>query len=404
MEVSATYLESVLKIYFQDSSVKVSEFHQKNGLEDQMNFTSVLYKFQVKWCSEKSKGQENLIIKFPENMEEGTTRKFSTEKMYFSQVKPLLKQLLNQIKIDKQEIMLGPEFYPTHEDHITIIGDLTPEGFSISKNHFLEIDHAKIVIEALAYVHGLSIAAEEKEPSIKTCFKHGYFCEAELDYFRQKCKSGILEMAEDFKKIPSFQKYVWAIKKVAPFAIEIFQKSNVVNPNPNSNLNALIHTDCWTGNLLFSKDEARKKIKKLCLIDFQMIHWGPVIFDLIFFMYSSLSPDTIDKYKSELLKIYSKTIQNLLEDFGINSEPFSLTNILEEMQYFRLLPFILVINLLKFFYLPIDMFRELEKLGKKFEISSSTTNHNKDYQETLLKHFVIFEKEGLFDFIKLHNN
>ena len=161
MEVSATFLESVLKEYFKDPSVKVIEFHLKNGLENQKNFTSVLNQFQVKWCSEKSKGQENLIIKFPENMKEGTTRKFITENIYFTQVMPVLKKIFNQTKRERKEIMLGPEFYITPEDHITIIGDLTPDGFSISKNHFLEIDQAKLVIEALAYLHGLSIAAEE---------------------------------------------------------------------------------------------------------------------------------------------------------------------------------------------------------------------------------------------------
>ena len=190
-------------------------------------------------------------------------------------------------------------------------------------------------------------------------------------------------------------------KKIAPISQETFQKLNLVNPSSNSNLNALIHTDCWTSNVLFVNDEVSKKIKKLCLIDFQIIDW-PVIFNLLFFMHTSLTPETIGKHKTGLLEIYLKTIQNLLENFGINSEPFILPKILEEMQHFRLLPFLLVIELLKCFYLPIDLFRELEKLGEKFEIPISSINHNKGYQKTLLKYLVIFEKEGLFDFIKIN--
>lgn len=75
-------------------------------------------------------------------------------------------------------------------------------------------------------------------------------------------------------------------------------------------------------SFLFFSDEQNLP-KQVKLIDFQMAHYESLVYDLIFFMFSSLEIQVLEYHTDELLLFYYNAFVKCLEKVGVSTQDYS---------------------------------------------------------------------------------
>lgn len=91
----------------------------------------------------------------------------------------------------------------------------------------------------------------------------------------------------------------------------------------------IIHLDMWTNNTMQIIQNG--KLIKNKFIDFQSYIYGNFLFDLIFFIWSSVQSVVIDDHYEELVKYYHYHFVKILSDFGCDTSPFEYKYFMEQI-------------------------------------------------------------------------
>lgn len=218
---------------------------------------------------------------------------------------------------------LGLENEKYDSDTVLILENLkVQEYLMLEQTDGFDLDTANLILQKLAKLHATSLALKIKKPNEFNTNIKQYLKRIRLPY-------------DELKKVNNMLQIIAGDPVCAKFhtRVELIIRKILQNPRtePKNDLFAtLCHGDFWVNNILVKfEDGIPKEIK---FIDFQLMSYDSLGRDLIFFLYTSIKNEIVISNCDELLSNYHKTFVETLKLYKVNSTPFTLDMIEEEMR------------------------------------------------------------------------
>lgn len=243
--------------------------------------------------------------------------------------------------------------YLAVRDNLLLFQDVTECGFQSPKDvlAFLDMDHMKVALKAIAKLHAGSIIFETKQSLLTG---HPYCM---LDEFSEYFQDTMYR-----KEDPNFMgtkfyitcfKAIERLIDVAPYFTEnrreikmkfsnaVEQVYELVKPSKKYR-NVLCHGDLWNSNILFKYNGNRPE--HCILLDFQAIRYTIPAHDFAYFVIFNCGIGTKNNNNyNELVKYYYSSLDYYLKENNIDvNKHISFEEFLETLEY--IIPFVIVQN------------------------------------------------------------
>ncbi|XP_072392104.1 uncharacterized protein [Diabrotica undecimpunctata] len=212
---------------------------------------------------------------------------------------------------------------------VLIFENLKTQGFyTQDRLKGYDTEAVKIILKDLARFHATPIALKLLKPKvfqdkIKPCL------------VRNKGLEQVKEIAEVFhmsiidgaKDCPELEPYLDRIKNVC----NRFTDPNFVRPVPSEPWSTISHSDFWTSNSMMLKNSEGKYVQSK-ILDLQLLTYNSALCDLVFFLFTSVIKEDLEKNFDNFLKIYYDNFMDTLKDFDLDVELFSWDGFKEEFE------------------------------------------------------------------------
>ena len=78
------------------------------------------------------------------------------------------------------------------------------------------------------------------------------------------------------------------------------------------------HGDCWFNNMLFRHDDSTGAPVSVTLLDLALSKWCSPAWDLVYFFYTSTTPELREESGADLLKTYHDELSRVLSQLGVD--------------------------------------------------------------------------------------
>lgn len=226
-------------------------------------------------------------------------------------------------------ISLNPSSEEVDDDAVLLLENLKIQGYSIGDRFDgFDLKTTEAIVVALANLHSVTVALKIKNPQI---FQENIrlhlppmkgFSDIS-DEIKEGMKNNLLKILEKNDEITP---YLTTIKDYLNRGEKAFEE----NTTAREPFATVCHNDFWVNNIMIKTINDQTKIK---ILDFQIVDYGSPARDLIFFLYSSVQRDVIDKHSANFIQLYYKTFINTLERFKCDVTPFSFQVFNDELKY-----------------------------------------------------------------------
>ncbi|KAJ3658379.1 hypothetical protein Zmor_010119 [Zophobas morio] len=298
---------------------------------------------------------------------------FRNEVAFYKNIVPLLQNFQREHGVENV-IDFFPEYYGSR---LNLIGDekvdldaaLVLENLKI-KNYItmertegLGLDVAKLIIKDLAYFHAVPLALRLQKP----------------DVFDKEIKpylSTWLPLEDGHSNMKAqLDIIINQVEEVSKFRDRILKgfDMEMVPHDPGDLFATLTHNDCWTNNNMI-KFEGNKPVKNK-LVDYQVCDYGSPARDVVFFIFSSVKSDIIEKYYDSLVLLYHDTFISVLTELCCDIEPFTLTALKKELDFeARNSEFAHVMFMLFVMFAPKQSAKEMSEVTPESMVASEITD------------------------------
>lgn len=183
-----------------------------------------------------------------------------------------------------------------------------------------DFDISKIIIQELASVHATSLAIKLTEPNV--FFKHV-----------RPFNKGFRFPDQDFER--ALEAWEITLKEdpetciLAPRILAVIKKRGE-NISIREPLATLAFCDLWLNNIMVKRlNEQTHSIK---FIDFQFPEYKSPVADLLYFLFTSVKTEVLDKQLDFLLEYYYKRLTEGLSQFNCEIPSFTFEDYLEEIR------------------------------------------------------------------------
>ncbi|XP_052863950.1 uncharacterized protein LOC128270579 [Anopheles cruzii] len=195
----------------------------------------------------------------------------------------------------------------------------------------INLEHTKLVMEQLGFLHALSFAMKEQRPAAFEQYKResGVLIEGNklFTLMKESFDRAIVTMKTRFE---SEQERIQAVKDAVYEGLK-----NSCHPVTADSFCVVTHGDCWINNLIYSHDQ-NNVATSVILTDWQSSRYASPVLDLCYFFFISTSEQFRREHMDECLRCYHSALAGLLEKLGGDaSKQFPLTTLLRLMKPFR---------------------------------------------------------------------
>ncbi|KAG5895954.1 hypothetical protein JTB14_027955 [Gonioctena quinquepunctata] len=181
-----------------------------------------------------------------------------------------------------------------------------------------DFNATKIILKDLAKFHAISLALKRIKPDvfekkIMPCLVKNTSIESFPENVRKAFVNSIMEGA---REVPELQPYMEKLQDVCDH-VQSFEQ-----PLQNEQWLTMCHTDFWTSNTMLRKDKNGKPIENK-IVDLQLMRCASCLRDLVFFLFTSVMNDFLEKHFEDFLQIYYDSFLATLREFDIDLELFS---------------------------------------------------------------------------------
>ncbi|XP_046746842.1 uncharacterized protein LOC124411643 [Diprion similis] len=256
-------------------------------------------------------------------------------------------------------------------DGIVILENLTKEGYKLTQQKFLDLEHCVSAIEHLGRWHALSLISKELNPEE---FNNQILPGLKECTWTEKSGSIVRKLIAECIKERLFNNAKYEENSQTYKAMKILERNieniaedieSLIAKSRTSKLSVVCHGDYFRNNILFKYDENERPVSAIA-IDYQYLRFGSLALDLSHFIYMNADREIREHSFTELIKKYHASLVSTMKEVLIsetkrnNSNPKSLVlpsldSILEEFHQFGV--FGLIHGL---FFLPYAMVTEKE--------------------------------------------
>lgn len=209
---------------------------------------------------------------------------------------------------------LSPKYFGATQMQSLILEDLYALGLRVvNKKLKLDFQYSMVALKTLAQFHALSTEFlriyQQNDIEINYIWMQKNSIEIQLLNEHISTYDKFLALTRTMFKDETRRKLVDYKDKL----VEELEK--ILMPN-TTGLNVIRHGEYWSGNIMFRYNEEKKAVDSK-MIDFQLSTIGTPVFDLIYFLISSVQIEVYKNYKDELLNCYLSTFNECMLLFGI---------------------------------------------------------------------------------------
>lgn len=247
------------------------------------------------------------------------------------------------------------------EDALILLENLKIKGYQIADRMIgFSLNQAHIILQNLAQLHATVIAMKILEPesfkNILPAMKPVNVGSIMVDGFGSNALQYIKSMKELQPYIEKIESIVARGKAIGGLKFPF---------ESNENFYTMIHTDLWTNNIMFCENEDNLTVK---FIDLQLLEYGSAVRDLLFFLYTSIEVQVLDKYLIYLMNLYYYNFTKCLSTFHvdfINDLMFSWDSFYAELNSVAPHELFHIIFMLKPIFSEKGSIKNLEEISKE---------------------------------------
>uniref|UniRef100_A0A182Q4D1 CHK kinase-like domain-containing protein n=1 Tax=Anopheles farauti TaxID=69004 RepID=A0A182Q4D1_9DIPT len=365
------FFEQVLRQSERDETLAVKEVRLLPGTKPGDHLASVIFRALVR--HDKSPEEVSLIVKTlptEEGMKKDLLKDgyvFETETMMYTVVVPAMHQLLQSVG---DHTVLGARllYHQKHPVWVMVFEDITKQGYDM-KTKQLDYEESKVIFAKLARWHAASMFLIDTIPDMKKLNKGVYNLFEENDTFLQMWQGNLETLSQVVLDLPGLEQYSERIRNVKE---KIFKRASAIyNYDPTSYVHVLNHGDCHYKNMMFKRTDG--KLDDIMLLDFQMSVWTTPAVDLIYALYNTVSIDTREEHRNELISFYHQELIECLNKFGYMRKPPTLLQIQLEILKCGHLEFLLAATFVPFMCVDITEIMDMPENGEGFEMDFTDT-------------------------------
>ncbi|KAK4001916.1 hypothetical protein OUZ56_003781 [Daphnia magna] len=262
--------------------------------------------------------------------------------------------LLREMYADQPIPLNVPHCYYTHVEEVVngetdasaiciLLQDLKAENYRMAdKTRGADYRHCHMALTSLAHYHALTLNAlrQWKDPStcqLSNCPPNAKFLLEEKTTYDfglvqhiQNSSKRMLEFIQEANRPDLVEWFTELLQRLHDvILIDTFESSGP--------LACVLHGDYWINNMLFKyEDEGEVNSSApaipvaLKMIDFQISRIGHPISDILYFMYSSVAPETREKHMLVLLRYYFDTLTTDLRLLGVSLDDYNWQDFLDD--------------------------------------------------------------------------
>lgn len=312
--INKAFVEKVWRQYFKDEDVTVTECDiQLVGAKGD-NYSSVMCRARSTVRHAGQSIEKQMVIKTMP-LKDGAikyvteSQAFEKEIQMLSQVVPLMEQTLKTVGITTK---LAATLYYSEltPNRIIAMEDLGVEGFTI-RNRFtgLNLEECLTVAKSLAEFHATSMAILKTSPALVETFSDSIWSSSNREDTRSAvvgCLKNVIKGIDDFTGVKWSEK----LQKILNTQPDAFYAATD-NQYPIGPM-VLNHGDAWTNNMMF------KTANDFRFVDLQLSWINSPVFDLQYFIYTSMSPEIRFTKMDQFLKTYHERFVQICQLLEIN--------------------------------------------------------------------------------------
>ncbi|GJQ85192.1 hypothetical protein Trydic_g13036 [Trypoxylus dichotomus] len=306
------------------------------------NYGSIMLRVQVKILTRN--GDQNLLHCVAKTCPPrgylwevfNTRETFKTEIAIYEKVVPELNNFgkekgINHLidclpKFVAARVSLDEESSVVDEDAVLILENLKVQGYDILDRFVgLDLDCTKLVLRDLATLHAAPIAYKFQKPGDfeKNILPHLGKCF--VFEINDKTIEDLIELVTKSVSIdPNCAPYASKLEKYV-------RNINIAQIKPNSSnplFSTIAHNDYWLNNTMI-RYERNKPIGNR-IVDFQINDFSSLTHDLIFFLYSSVELDILERHLDKLFRYYYDIFIETLTKLGQDTSAYTFDIMMEE--------------------------------------------------------------------------
>ncbi|XP_065221901.1 uncharacterized protein LOC135846627 [Planococcus citri] len=379
------------------SSFRILDWHiNDNILKAGSNYCTQVSQLSVRYQPQTQQDESSTLegiffLKVPANAPLYEVVKewgsYDNEVAMYTQVLPQM------LAIDDE--CFSPRQYYSDDEKSLVLEDLSQSRFRCADRvEQLNIEHCFYALRCLAKFHALSVKLETTA-SLPELVKRDPYTGPDggwsedsiasvssqipvyLDSLSQNLKDQYPDMVAYFQTLSSPE-------SLTDFATQM----------STSQFNVLNHGDFWTNNIMFKYDKYGT-VEQVKLIDFQLTLWKSPVYDLIYFIITSVKFELYLKYFPLLMRIYLNTLNRVLGQF--NCPTYQMNSLLKDFDDMFPFAIIVLISVLPIIISDPDDPLDTKEMSKddKFEIDGMAKAYKqKHFQEISAKWFEHFAKKG----------
>ncbi|CAG9766123.1 unnamed protein product [Ceutorhynchus assimilis] len=212
----------------------------------------------------------------------------------------------------------------SESDEIIVLENLKRMGYDVhTREKPMNINHIKLILEAYAEWHALSLALEDQ--------KDEEYLEIKLHFTENPWKTYLDNQLGEMIDVGQNSLYA-ILEENGHMDLLRKYKNKLGNENARTiltdlmeakeNVSVVLHGDCWNNNFLFNYEDddlKKKNCKKVALLDFQMSSLRSPVFDLSHLLYSVASHKELRHFR-ELIDHYYFYLCSHIKQLGSNPE------------------------------------------------------------------------------------
>jgi hypothetical protein len=214
-----------------------------------------------------------------------------------------------------------------------LMENLKTQGYTmVDKRVGLDMTHIKLLLDQLSILHAVSYHWIQTHPGGLDALRKEHPLFFHDDGW---ISHGNEEMKAQFEGMVAkmFEGSAAIVEKFAsdrPHLSERMKKfgetvtktmEEVSRPKPDQ-FCAILHGDCWNNNFMFLYDKAGK-LETMKMVDYQLMRYGCIVHDLVYFLYSSTSPEMRKEHLRELQEYYHSHLVLYLTKLGYSESVYS---------------------------------------------------------------------------------
>ncbi|KAJ8896232.1 hypothetical protein PR048_001575 [Dryococelus australis] len=333
-----TFVKKVLQRMNGDTEVSVLHLHIAMATLPGENYFSLMYRVHVEF-SRGGEPMESMFFIVKTLPESEVVQKmvlncgiFSRETSVYSSLLPALLALL-----DNRAPGCFPQFaakglyYEVSPVHLLAMEDLKASGFSTAcRQQGLDLTHCRLVMETLGRFHGASAVLSMCQPGIVAPFLFNPFTITDNGELHRLVVNTVSALSTEVERWAGYEA---CGRKLGRLSGKFFKKvvhAMSRDESSRSSFSVINHLDLWVNNIMFSYSGGQPAAVRF--VDFQMPYVTSPVIDLLYFLYTSPSPEVRAAHKDDLLTWYHASLSDTLHKLGHPAPYPTLQELLNEME------------------------------------------------------------------------